>query len=181
MKTGSTVIDAHTIIEWARIVHEIWEDRIIRKRVKDTQALYKSLEHHVNIHADGNADRVDFFFLLYGTYVDMGVGRGYKRGNSGDLGFAPKREKKLWYSGAWYGQTKKLAEILNSTMGKKVANQIAAAIAYGAEDKMLQEYRLKGNARTMKNYYKRRALPGRWTKQHQWKPTISNEVTVKSI
>lgn len=123
-------LSAETFVAWANIVLEIWMEGLMKHKVMNTGALWNSLIQHVVAQADGSTARIDFFFLYYGIYVDIGTGKEFSRGNSGDIGaskptgYKPKRIPKPWYSKAFYGQTKRLAEII----AQKVADRSAASV-----------------------------------------------------
>jgi hypothetical protein len=74
--------------EWAAMMVHIWRENMLRLGVVRTKALYNSLTHSVT----GAADQITIAhqFMLYGIYIARGVGRGYTRGNPGDLEFLDK-------------------------------------------------------------------------------------------
>lgn len=170
----SKTINIETFEAWANITMEIWQDRMMKYQVRDSGALFSSLKQHVNAQANGSSDRIDFFFLYYGIFVDMGVGGEFKRGNSGDTGYdyglsSPKRQAKPWYSKAFYGQVKRLGEIVAEKYGDAASQQIVGFMTSQADDRISQ-YRHASNERSMRNYRRRRAEAGRWVNQHkQWK------------
>lgn len=108
-----------TIAAWADIVLKIWRDKIIQLKVYRTGELYKSLKHEIQRNSDGNIDKIDFVFLVYGVYVDAGVGRG-SRGSRDWLDATEfdewdrktDRVRKQWLSRTFYGQIMRLREIL---------------------------------------------------------------------
>lgn len=171
MATGSSlenVIDQATLIAWADIVQQKWEMQIIKYNINDTTSLFNSLQHFVLREGNGDLKRVDFFFNLYGIYVDMGVGNGYTIGNSGDMladkGWIPQRQARRWYSTMWYAQVRRLSEIIAEKTGRKAARLIAGVI-YNAMNDKLNKYRRDSNARSSRNYSRRRMhdnyIPGK--------------------
>ena len=91
-------------VNWDRfgeIVIERWQKRMLDKDIWDTGNLYRSLEYGYRatnalnqVVGRGQASEVKagtipdvftFSFPMYGIYVERGVGRGYTRGNGGDL------------------------------------------------------------------------------------------------
>lgn len=170
MAAGKT-IQKDTLDSWADIVLNIWKDRMMQYDVRSTGSLWESLLQHVNYQAGGDNDRIDFFFNYYGIYVDMGVGSEFKAGNTGDVtinGLSPKRQAKPWYSKVFYSQVKRLGEILAQKYGKEAAEQIVGFMSASA-DKRIQASHAASNNRSMRNYRRRRAQAGHWTKQGQWK------------
>jgi hypothetical protein len=171
MGTGSS-INPQTIEAWANIVLDIWKDRMMKHDVRNSGSLWTSLEQHVISQSDGNVDKVDFFFNYYGIYVDMGAGRGFAQGNTGDVGnnrdgSRRKRQSKPWYSTAFYGQVKKLGEILQEKYGREAAERIVGFIS-GSIDSKISSYNAASRERSARNYKRRRQEDGHWTKQGQW-------------
>lgn len=115
-------------IAWANIVIKIWEEKILLLGALDSGALYESLKLHVQANANGEIARIDFFYKLYGKFVDMGVGREISRGNRGDLGFTPTRRRKEWYSRIFYREVMKLKELVAARYGEDAAREIASTI-----------------------------------------------------
>ena len=110
-------------------------------------------------------------FNLYGRFVDMGVGREFKRGNNGEIDSS--RKPKEWLSRYWWAQFHRLREIMKERYTAASAEVVMGELA-----------QVMGNARTMKgfryavqqskrnarNYARRRALPGKWENGHKtWK------------
>ena len=66
---------------WTEMMVTIWRENILRLGIVDTQALYKNFSSNV---ADmAGQITIAHEFLMYGIYQAKGVGRGYRRGNSG--------------------------------------------------------------------------------------------------
>ncbi len=154
METGK-MIDPVTFEFWAKIVLDIWKDRMMKYNVRQSGALFSSLQQHVLKHAGDDVSKIDFFFNYYGIYVDMGVGREFNIGNSGDVGkdkgmLHPRRVAKPWYATAFYGQVKRLSEILEEKYGREAAQRICGFISAGANEKVLQ-YRKASNTRSARN------------------------------
>ncbi len=66
---------------WTEMMVTIWQEKIRRLGIIDTMSLHNSLEHRIS--NSGGAVQIAHEFLMYGIYVAKGVGRGYRRGNSG--------------------------------------------------------------------------------------------------
>lgn len=97
---------------WALICIERWLIKMGRLRIKDTGALMRSFRQHVEKDANGDVAKIELTFLMYGWYVDAGVGNGYRRGNAGDLGFAPKRKPRHWYNKIYWNSFRRLEHLL---------------------------------------------------------------------
>ena len=67
--------------EWAKMMVDIWREKILRLRILNTGSLASSLSYRVLPMSD--QINIVHEFLLYGIYVARGVGNGYRRGNSG--------------------------------------------------------------------------------------------------
>lgn len=102
---------------WAEIVLERWIRRMNQLNVIDTGELLKSLGASVSVDAAGNVDKITFFYLWYGIFPDMGVGRGVKLGDTSDT-----RQKKPWYSDVFIGQVNKLGLLMAERYGYDAAN-----------------------------------------------------------
>lgn len=168
---AGNIIQKDTLDAWADIVLDIWKDRMMDFNVRNTGALWESLLQHVNFQASGDSNKIDFFFNYYGIYVDMGVGGEFKAGNTGEVminGESAKRRAKPWYSKVFYSQVKRLGEILAEKYGEETAKMLVGIIS-ASVDKRISNYHKSSNARSMRNYKRRRAEPGHWTKQGQWK------------
>jgi hypothetical protein len=101
---------------WADMMITIWKEKMSAYDIHDTGALQQSLRSEIVRQSGGNTAKISHFYLLYGEYVNRGVGKGYKRGNPGDLGFTPKRQPKPWLAGKyWYSKRKLLAVMIEKT------------------------------------------------------------------
>lgn len=97
-----------TINAWAKIVLEIWIDKLMRFGVHNTFSLINSLYTHVQTAANGNPELVQFFFNFYGKFADIGVGKGV---TSDQVTFS-NRTPKPWKSKVFYSQVMQLSKIL---------------------------------------------------------------------
>lgn len=172
MAAGST-INPETFEAWAKIVIEIWKNRMMKYEVRNTGSLFISLAKHVEKHAGGDVQKIDFFYNQYGIYVDMGVGREFKQGNTGDVGreygmTSPKRRAKPWYSTAFYAQVKRLTEIITEKYGKEAAQMIVGFYTDTVDSRVATRNQ-SSRARSARNYQRRRAQDGKWTKDGRWK------------
>jgi hypothetical protein len=141
----STQVDVHigemdTLLAWSDIVIKMWQERIMKLNVWETGQLHESFQHHVVTQSDGDIRKISFFFNVYGMYVNNGVGKEVYAGNSGDLGFSPKRQRKRWYSSVFWREVDKITryvnwkyskaglEIINSSINEKDRNSIENAL-----------------------------------------------------
>jgi hypothetical protein len=101
---------------WADMMITIWREKINAFDIHQTGDLARSLRAEVSRQAGGNTAKIEHFYLRYGDYVARGVGKGYARGNGGDLHFTPHRHPKPWTSGKYWSSKQKLfAEMLTQT------------------------------------------------------------------
>lgn len=172
-----------TLKAWADIVLEKWHNKLTELKVYDQGYLYDSLLYELLLNAGENIQKIEFTFKLYGVFVDIGVGKEVKKGNSGDLGFTPKRKPKEWYSKKFYGQVMRLREILKEQYGRSIAYSMMNALSENVDQRYKSPllaptiknlrsvvYRGKNNERTKRNYDRRRSMGGSWHNDHKtWK------------
>ena len=101
---------------WAQMMITIWSEKMSALDIHDTGALQKSLRTEVVRQSGGDVTKINHFFLYYGHYVARGVGKEFRRGNTGDLGFTPTRKPRPWLSGKyWYSKNKLMGAMLEHT------------------------------------------------------------------
>lgn len=114
---------------WYDKMVTIWRDRIDAMDILDTGALRGSVAVK-GFSMDEMGGQMAFQFLQYGIYVDLGTGKGYKRGNGGDLEFLGKdyrkqhnlgkaRKKRPWFSKSWYISTQVIKDVYARFVGDK--------------------------------------------------------------
>lgn len=109
---------------WAEIVVERWENKISRLRIYKSGDLARSFTHHVISNANGNPELIEFTFLYYGKFVDMGVGNGIKYGEVEGSNRRPKE----WYSKTFFSEIEKYKEIMADKFGQKAVMTIIDTI-----------------------------------------------------
>ena len=138
--------------EWTRMQLLIWQEKIERLGVVRSGALHQSFRDAVN-HATSSSGvtTITMKFLRYGIYQALGVGRGYERGNGGDLEFLDKdyrrehyldrprkvgpawggyktsgkpREARDWYSKKLFMSTMAMVEDLSRILGEEASHVI---------------------------------------------------------
>ena len=116
---------------WYDKMVTIWRDRIDAMDILDTGALRGSVAGK-GFAIDELGGQMAFQFLKYGIFVDLGTGKGYKRGNGGDLEFLGKdyrkqhnlgkaRKKRPWFSTSWYVSTKVIRDVYARFVGEQFA------------------------------------------------------------
>ena len=124
------IILAETIRAWADITIERWRTKIDRLGIGYTLDLENSLKAEVIAESGGNPRMVEFSMLMYGRFVDMGVGAGVpieevkllttdrRLEGAGD---GNRRRAKRWYSRTLYAERERLVEILARKYGRMAA------------------------------------------------------------
>ena len=114
---------------WYDKMVTIWRDRIDAMDILNTGALRGSVAGN-GFAMDEMGGQMAFQFLQYGIFVDLGTGKGYKRGNGGDLEFLGKdyrkqhnlgkaREPRPWFSKSWYISTQVIRDVYAHLVGEK--------------------------------------------------------------
>lgn len=116
--------------KFAQYTVERWQERIPKAGIRGSGELLRSFAHHVYLDANGDLQKVVYTFHFYGWYVDAGVGRGYYRGNGGNLDFladwkhGKHRRPKHWYNKIWYNEFRKLLHMLAEQIGYKAVEEM---------------------------------------------------------
>lgn len=166
------------IDSWSETVLKMWRGKMLALNVYDEGKLYESLKDYVGGKTGEIYSKIVFEYLEYGIYVDIGTGREVSRGNSGDLGFSPKRKQKQWYSKVFYREVMKLKEYMAYRVGAEAAGMISMLWANAFDQRYAQQnrtvsslrtqlYRKQQAVRNQRNYYSRRLGPNweDWLKQ----------------
>ena len=106
-----------TVEAWAEITIKNWLDKIIRLNVIRSRDLFNSFSMHIYTNSGGDPTKIEFAFLYYGKFIDMGVGRGAPLGSG-------QRKAKRWYNKQFGKEIARLREI----MGEKYAEKAAFAV-----------------------------------------------------
>lgn len=130
--------------KFGELVIKDWQEKLLEKKIYDTGNLYRSIEygyratnalgqivgrgHGSEVKAGTVPDVFTFKFPLYGIYVERGVGRGYTRGNGGDLvkfkGTGRGRERRTWYYRIFAHERHRLGELVAEQYGRAAASMI---------------------------------------------------------
>lgn len=73
---------------WMPTMIRIWQEKIERLRIIRSGRLHESFSSALKNEAEGQT--ITMKFARYGIYQALGTGRGYERGNGGDLEFLDK-------------------------------------------------------------------------------------------
>ncbi len=124
--------------EWARITIQRWVMRMgkIGFGPESTGRLinsFDSLAPFLMNEAKGDTAKVTFAFLFYGYYWDEGVGRGYKRGNSGDLASLAgegHRKKHRWFNKIFWHEVNQLARLMADQYGDEAVKDMVQSFEH---------------------------------------------------
>ena len=95
------------IAQWLVETHQRLQKSLNKKRIGQTQDLYYSLFSRLQMAGTGDVQKAVISFLLYGTYVDMGVGNGTTMGEAIQ---GARQRKRNWASKTLYSQQLYLGE-----------------------------------------------------------------------
>lgn len=133
-------------IDWDKFSQKViqdWQEQLKKKNIYDTGTLYRSFQYNFRVTNAMNQtlgrgaglsegavtvpDKLAFSFPLYGIYVERGVGRGYTRGNTGDLlkfKGGRGRTRRWWYYNVFVRQRHRLGQLVAQQYGRAAAAQI---------------------------------------------------------
>lgn len=102
-----------TLTKWADITIMSWIEKMDTLRIYDTGNLARSLYRHIETASEGDPIKIQFTYLYYGAFVDMGVGKGHKLGNPEPASEELKgRRAKKWYTKTLERHKLALADIM---------------------------------------------------------------------
>lgn len=93
---------------WALQVIKLWHEKMERMHIWHTGTGFQSFTQHVIANANGDLPRIEFFFIYYLRFVDMGAGR-------------YQRPRKPWYSRTAYAEYMKVNEYLQKRYGEQAS------------------------------------------------------------
>ena len=112
---------------WAKMMVTIWKEKIERLHVVDTYKLHQEITE--NITSSGSElSTIQHKFMEYGIYQDCGTGRGYSKGNGGNLLFLDPtlrdsryepRKPREWFSRAYFASVMVLKEQMAYMYGEE--------------------------------------------------------------
>ena len=108
---------------WNNTMIDIWQERIHKLHVENTYNLYRS-PIVLGMRADGRFYDITLSqkFLEYGLWQDLGTGRNTAIGNThkkDNDGWTNKRERRRWFSTAYYSSTMRLRDFLAKSIGRE--------------------------------------------------------------
>ena len=147
MADNNAAVDARQkfVEAWNKTMIDIWQERIHKLKVINTGALWRS-PLTLPITADGRFLDVTLSenFLEYGLWQDLGTGREVPIGNPGDIGHDKVRERRRWFSTAYYRSVMNLRDFMAESLGEEFLGMFTNLDA--------DDYRRNSN------YYRRKGL-----------------------
>lgn len=110
---------------WDEMMVDIWQERIRALGIIHTGTLYRSVRS-LGVRDVGSSVVIPHSFVEYGIYVDAGVGKGFRRGNGGDLGFTPLRQPRPWLMKKYYASFFNLREAMAELTAREAIDRITA-------------------------------------------------------
>ena len=106
--------------KFADITIERWMKRMDALGIYETGELKKSFDAQVRLDANGNPELVQFTYMYYGIFPDLGVGTGVtmEQAPSGN------RKIKAWYNKTLWRRLNWLAEFMAEEYGREAAEKI---------------------------------------------------------
>lgn len=112
---------------WAKMMITIWQDKIANQKIRDTGNLFSSFQYHLEKDANGDVNKIIHTYNYYGRMVDMGVGRGVKKA---DTGRGSGRRAKPWYNKSFYVSAMKAVEFAMQYSGDTFLFEINDALNF---------------------------------------------------
>jgi len=122
-----------TVEAWADITIQNWHNNLRKQGIGSTGELFNSFAKHLVQESGGNVALVEFTFKYYGKFVDMGVGKGIRLSEVGEVRKTRRelgkrkgalRSPKKWYSKELYVQVNRLKELLAVKYGQQMTSEI---------------------------------------------------------
>lgn len=124
--------------QWAASNVQALKTQILKRGIYVTGWLRTSLAYNIVTASDGNVEKAQIMFAMYGRFVDMGVGRGMPIGSRQKLGASIyerarnmkgqlhkyNRKPKKWYSRPMAGGVHSLREILAFHFGTAAVSTV---------------------------------------------------------
>lgn len=111
---------------WAKMMITIWQDKMIEKNIHDTGEMFQSFNTELHFQSNGDVGKIVHTYNYYGRMVDMGVGRGVKKGDVEDSGRKPKE----WYGKSYYHSIKVLSEKMAELYGEEFQSIIHQTLQF---------------------------------------------------
>jgi hypothetical protein len=111
-------------VQWANIVIERWEEKIMQLGIGSTNTLINSFTQQVITDSNGNPELIVFAFEYYGKFIDMGVGRGTSLGEV----ISSNRTAKAWHNKIFVRELAIMSSLIADHYGTKATIIIKSSI-----------------------------------------------------
>lgn len=130
---------------WNDTMIRIWRENIEELNVINTRALLHS-PLGIQLKADDGYRTIEIKqgFLEYGLWQDLGVGREVPHGNPGDIGHDKNRERKPWFSPAYFRSVLRIRDFLGENLGNEFRDMLCSQLDSGKMRASTEFYKRKG-------------------------------------
>lgn len=121
--------------KFAQFTIERWVNKQYKMRIRCTGDLIRSFESHVHVDANGDPQKIEFVYLYYGIFPDLGVGNGVTKEET------PKgnRRPKPWYNKVFWSRLQYVRDYVAEKYGTDAANMVKTVLASGKNDAAWRE------------------------------------------
>lgn len=130
---------------WNDTMIRIWRENIEELNVINTRALLHS-PLGIQLKADDGYRTIEIKhgFLEYGMWQDLGVGREVPHGNPGDIGHDKNRERKPWFSPAYFRSVLRIRDFLGENLGAEFRDMLCSQLDSSKMRASTEFYKRKG-------------------------------------
>jgi hypothetical protein len=138
LNNGAKLTEGGIAESWAKYTVHAWQNKIKKLKITDTNTLLNSFMENVIAGANGDVIKIQFTFVQYGRFLDMGVGKGVKIGGVKQSTISRRMEGKMignrrrpkkWYTKTLRHEVLRLTEIMAEYYGKSVIDMITENFA----------------------------------------------------
>lgn len=110
---------------FAKFTVERWINRMYKLKIRETGELIRSFENHVYLDANGDPQKIEFVYLYYGIFPDLGVGTGVTKEET------PKgnRHPKPWYNKVFWSRLQYIKDYAGEKYGMDAANMVKTILS----------------------------------------------------
>lgn len=157
-----------TFTAWFDITIRMLQKKIITTGIRDWTKIRPALAGQVSLfdslrwNMQSGSELIQKGIMAYnlsGKFADMGVGRNYAKGNTGNIdAIRTQRKRREWQSKLFYAQVMVLGEIMKEKIGESASNHMVA-LMQSVSDLKYAAYSSADRARNARNYQKQINLP----------------------
>lgn len=116
--------------QFAKFTIERWINKQYKLKIRETGQLIRSFENHVYLDANGDPQKIEFVYLYYGIFPDLGVGTGVTKEET------PKgnRRPKPWYNKVFWSRLQYIRDYVGEKYGMDAANMVKTILSRGGKN-----------------------------------------------